>query len=159
MTDRLDERTHYEAVGDIRYAARYFALQCRLYGKIEGFFKLVSIVAGSSAFAGFVAQNSSLAGIAALVTATATALDIVLSPGNKKQTCAELVRRYTDLERLSKGLSLDELDERIYDLRQTDAPNIEALRVPAYNDSVVARGRASERLNMTRWQRFMAWVS
>lgn len=159
VTDRYDERTHYEAVGDIRYAHRYFSLQCRLFGKVDAGFKLVSIVSGSSAFAGFVAQNAALAGTAALVTATFTALDMVLQPGSKKQTCSELVKRYTSLERESRTLSLEALDERIYDLRSEEAPAIESLRVPAFNDSVVARGRPSEQLPMTRWQRFMAWLS
>lgn len=154
--DRLDDRSHFEAVGDIRYALRYFHLQSRLFGKIDGLFRLISVVAGSSSFAGFLAGSPRLAGIAALITAVVTALDIVWSPGNKRLICSELSKRYTELDRKSKKLDLEELDEELWRLRETDAPAIEALRVPAYNDSVSERGLASYKLTTTWWQNFVA---
>ncbi|MGK9419246.1 hypothetical protein ACSSUR_24335 [Pseudomonas cedrina] len=154
--DRLDDRSHFEAVGDIRYALRYFHLQSRLFGKIDGLFRLISVVAGSSSFAGFLAGSPRLAGIAALITAVVTALDIVWSPGNKRLICSELSKRYTELDRKSKKLDLEELDEELWRLRETDAPAIEALRVPAYNDSVSERSLASYKLTTTWWQNFVA---
>lgn len=154
--DRLDERSHFEAVGDIRYAARYFHLQARLFGKVDGLFRLTYVVAGSSSFAGFLTGSPKLAGIAALITAIVTAFDIVGSPGSKRLICSELSKRYTELDRKSKKLTLEDLDEEIWRLRETDAPAIEALRVPAYNDSVSERGLGSCRLTTTWWQEFVA---
>lgn len=43
--------------------------------------------------------------------------------------------------------------------RSEDAPAIEALRIPAFNDSVNGRGLPSEMIPLSRWQRFVAWVS
>jgi len=157
--DRLDERSHFEAVGDIRYASRYFHLQARLFGKVDGLFRLTYVVAGSSSFAGFLADSPRLAGTAALITAVVTALDVVCSPGSKRLICSELSKRYTELERKSKKLDLDELDEEIGRLRETEAPAIEALRVPAYNDSVSERGLGSYKLTTTWWQSFVALLA
>lgn len=155
--DRTDERTSYEAVGDIRYSIRYFHLQRRFFRKIEGLFRLVYVVAGSSAFAGYLSKDPKLAGIAALVTAIVTALDIVWSPGSKAQTCFEIVRRYTDLDRKSNKLTLEELDDEIHNIRNyTEAPAIEALRIPALNDSLLERGLPSEVHPATWWQKFVA---
>lgn len=154
--DRTYERTHYEAVGDIRYAIRYFHLQRRFFGKVEGLFRLIYVVAGSSAFAGYLTSSAELAGLAALATAVVTALDIVWSPGSKRQICAELTKRYTELERKSRKLTLEQLDDEIGFIRETDAPAIEALRNPAYNDSVVERGLQSWKLELSYWQRLMA---
>lgn len=157
--DRLDERAHFEAVGDIRYASRYFHLQGRLFGKVDGLFRLIYVVAGSSSFAGFLVGNPMLAGFAALSTAVVTALDIVWSPGSKRFICSELSKRYTELDRKSKKLTLDELDEELWRLRETDAPAIEALRVPAYNDSVSERGLGSYKLATTWWQNVVASIA
>ncbi|WP_055000630.1 hypothetical protein [Pseudomonas cannabina] len=117
--DRFDERSHFEAVGDIRYSVRYFHLQSRLFGKVDGLFKLIYVIAGSSSFAGFLTGSQQLAGVAGLVTAAVTALDIVWSPGSKRLICSELAKRYTELDRKSKKLTLEELDEDIWRLRET----------------------------------------
>lgn len=154
--DRVDERSHFEAVGDIRYASRYFHLQARLFGKVDGIFRLTYVVAGSSAFAGFLTNSPSLAGTSALVTAVVTALDIVWSPGGKRLICSELSKRYTELDRKSKKLPLEELDEELWRLRETEAPAIESLRVPAYNDSVTERGLSSCKLKTNLWQDIVA---
>lgn len=157
--DRLDERSHFEAVGEIRYASRYFHLESRLFGKIDGLFKLTYVVAGSSSFAGFLTGSPKLAGIAALTTAVVTALDIVWSPGAKRLICSELSKRYTELERRSKNLSLGDLDEEIWRIRETDAPSIEALRLPAYNDSVEERGLGSYKQPLSCWQRLISLIA
>jgi hypothetical protein len=157
--DRADERSHFEAVGDICYSSRYFHLQARLFGKIDGLFKLISVVAGSSAFAGFLSGSPKLAGIAALVTAVITALDVVWSPGSKHFICTDLSKRYTALERRGRRLSLEDLDDEIWTLREIEAPAIEALRIPAYNDSVVERGLESQKLTTTWWQDFVAFLA
>lgn len=157
--DRTDERSHFEAIGDIRYASRYFQLQARLFGKIDGLFKLTSVVAGSSAFAGFLSGSPGLAGIAALVTAVITALDVVWAPGSKCLICSDLSKRYTELERRGRKLSLDDLDDEIWKLRETEAPAIEALRIPAYNQSVVERGLESKKLAITWWQNIVAFLA
>ena len=157
--DRADERSHFEAIGDICYASRYFHLQARLFGKVDGLFKLLTVVAGSSAFAGFLSSSPKLAGVAALVTAVITALDVVCSPGSKRYVCSDLYKRYTSLERRAKKMSLEELDARIWKLRQIEAPSIEALRIPAYNDSVVERGLTSQKLCTSWWQDLMAWLA
>jgi hypothetical protein len=154
--DRVDGRTYFEANGDLCYGSRYYHLQARLFGKIDALFKLISVVAGSSAFAGFLSGSPKLAGIAALITAVITALDVVWAPGGKHFICSDLAKRYTAVERKGRKLSLEDLDDEIWTLREVEAPSIEALRIPAYNDSVVERGLPSYQLPTTWWQRMMA---
>ena len=157
--DRVDGRTHFEAIGDICYGSRYYHLQARLFGKIDGLFKLITVVAGSSAFAGFLSGSPKLAGIAALVTAVITALDVVWAPGSKHFICSDLSKRYTAIERKGRKLSLEDLDDEIWTLREVEAPAIEALRIPAYNDSVVERGLESKKIPTSCWQDFVALLA
>jgi len=159
MNTRTDERTLYEAMGDIAYNCRYYLLQGRLFGKLAGAFQLVTFVSGSAAFAGFLGSNPKLAGMAALVTAAVTGLDFIISPARKAYTCNELHRRYRELERQAPKLSLKALDERLCELKTFEAPAIESLRVPAYNDACEERSRPEAKLPVGRWQRFVAAIA
>lgn len=159
MEPRYDERTHYEAMGDISYNCRYFLLQQRFFGKLAGTFRFISIVSGSTAFAGFVSVSPELSGGAGVVVAVVTALDIIINPGQKAYACNEVMRRYRELERQAKKLDLDALEERLVELRAMEVPSIEALRVPAYNDSCTERGRTDELLPVKWWHRFAALLA
>lgn len=156
MNTRTDERTHYEAVGDIAYCCRYYLMQERLFGKLAGLFRLVTLVAGSAAFAGFIAKNNELAAFSALTTAIITALDIVIDPGSRKYTCNEAQRRYRELERQAPRLLLPELDERLVEMRSFSAPSIEALRKPAYNSACEERSRPDAKLKIGPWEWFVS---
>lgn len=159
MEPRYDERTFYEAMGDISYNCRYYLLQQRFFGKLAGTFRFISIVSGSAAFAGFVSVSPALAGGAGVVVAVVTALDIIINPGQKAYTCNEVMRRYRELERQARNLDLDALEDRLAELRAMEAPSIEALRVPAYNDSCKERGRTDQLLPASYWHRFVALIA
>lgn len=159
MEARVDERTHYEALGDISYNCRYYLMQGRLFGKLTGVFRLVSIVSGSAAFAGFISSDPKLAGSSALVTAVITGLDIIIDPAKKAYVCNEAQRRYREIERQAHKLSLKALDERLIEMRAFDAPCIEALRRPAYNCSCEERSRPENKIAVNLWERFVAALS
>lgn len=159
MEVRTDERTHYEAMGDISYNCRYYLMQGRLFAKLAGVFRFVSIVSGSAAFAGFISSEPKLAGIAALVVSAITALDIIVDPSRKAYVCNEAFRRYREIDRQAMKLNLEELDERLAEMRCFEAPSIEALRKPAYNNSCEERGRLDCKLEVSFWERFVATLA
>lgn len=156
MDTRTDERTHYEAMGDVSYNCRYYLMQQRLFAKLAGLFRFVSILSGSAAFAGVISSEPKLAGIAALVTSITTALDLIIDPAKKAYTCNEVHRRYREIDRQASKLSLKALEDKLAELRGFEAPTIEALRKPAYNGSCEERGRPESKLKVTVWEKFMA---
>lgn len=156
MEVRTDERTPYEAMGDISYNCRYYLMQGRLFAKLAGVFRLVSIVSGSAAFAGVISSEPNLAGIAAMIVSAITALDIIIDPAKKAYACNEAYRRYREIDRQALKLSIDALEDRLAEMRAFEAPSIEALRKPAYNNSCEERGRPESKLEITSWEWFVA---
>lgn len=156
MESRLDERTHYEAMGDIAYNCRYYLMQQRFFAKLAGIFRFVSIISGSAAFAGVISSEPKLAGVAALVTSITTALDIIIDPAKKAYTCNEVYRRYREIDAGATKLSLKALEEKLAAMRTFEAPSIEALRRPAFNNSCEERGRPEHKLNVTLWEQLVA---
>lgn len=150
------ERTHYEAVLDIRYAKRYLSRQERLFRRFSGLLSFLTLFTGTAAFGAAMSANPKLAGAAGFTIAALTIIDFVLAPGKKAWQCNELYRRYNELDRLSASLDLAALDDRIHTLRDYSAPSIEALRLPAYNDMLRENGRTEHIQPLTRWQRFIS---
>lgn len=156
MTVRTDPRTHYEAVGDISYNCKFYLMQERFFSKLAGLLRMVTFVAGSSAFAGFIATKPKLAGIAGLVAAVATGLDFIINPSQKAYVCNEAQRRYREIERRAPKLNLEELDDLLAEMKTFTAPCVEALRRPAYNGSCEERSRPDYKLKVSLWERLIA---
>ena len=156
MTIRTDPRTHYEAMGDIAYNCRYYLMQERFFSKLSGLLKMITFLSGSSAFAGFLSADLKLAGIAGLVSAISTGLDFIINPSKNAYVCNEVYRRYREIERSAAKLTLEKLDAQLVEMKAVNAPSIEALRRPAYNDACVERSRADVKLKITPWEWFIA---
>lgn len=159
MTIRTDPRTHYEAMGDLAYNCRYYLMQELFFSKLSGLLKMVTFLSGSSAFAGFLAADPKLAGIAGLVSAISTGLDFIINPAQKAYACNEVYRRYREIERGAAKLTLDKLDALLVEMKAFTAPSIEALRRPAYNDACVERSRADAKLKITPWEWFISQLA
>ncbi|WP_027967300.1 hypothetical protein [Halomonas halocynthiae] len=156
---RTDERTLYEAQGDAKYSVRYMILQERFYKRLAGLFKFTSLFAGSAAFAGFIASTPLITGISGLLITASTVLDFVIYPERKARQCIDARREYQALLNEAESLDLTSFDSRALQIAMREAPNIESLRVPAYNDSVKERGRTDYIQPLTWRERFMKSIA
>lgn len=156
---RTDDRTHYEASLDASYAACYMHLQERFYKKVKGLMVFMNLFASSAAGAAFYTKDPTLAAYVALAITVMTIADVIVSPSDRIAQSNELYRRYTELHRQSKKLTMEEIDERLGDLRAYTAPSIESLRVPAYNQVVHEISRHDYALPMTLMQRVMRVIA
>jgi hypothetical protein len=151
------ERTHYEAVLDIRWAIRYNLLLKRVYRRLKNVIAFAELFAGSAAFAGAFAHSPHWLSAAGGLTIAALAIfNHVISPAETAACADEMRRRYTALDRLAPSLPLEELDARIKDLRESDAPEIEPLRWIAQRDMLIENGRDDIVEPLTRWQRLVS---
>lgn len=158
-TVRTDERTLYEAKGDAMYSVRYMILQERLYKRAAGLFKFASLFGGSAAFAGLITSNTLITGISGLMITASTVLDFVISPERKALQCAHAKRKYQKLLQEADTLDLASFDSRAVKIAMMETPNIEGLRLPAFNDSVRERGRGDFIQQLDRWERFMKRIA
>ncbi|MCK0743585.1 hypothetical protein [Chromohalobacter nigrandesensis] len=138
---RMDDRTFYEAKGDAMYSVRYMILQERLYKRLAGLFKFTSLFGGSAAFAGLITASPLVTGTSGLLITASTVLDFVISPEQKALQCKEARQKFQKLLRKADELDIAAFDRRAEKIAMLDTPNIESLRIPAYNDSMCERGR------------------
>ncbi len=139
----MSERTHYEAVADIHYAIRLQELHERLFRRIGALLTLVAVVATSSAAAGFVAALAQRMPDAApmMILGAGAALSIlgavgiVGDPSGKAWQHSFQRKRYCALAAKASRLKLPQLDAELHTISADDPPDIEALRVPAFNDT------------------------
>ncbi len=152
-------RTHYEAVLDVRYAARYCLLQRRLYTRAMALFLGVELLGGSAAFAGWLGNTPALAAWSALMLAIVAAANIVFGPAEKRMLCELQRRRWTALDARAPGLTLEELDREIAQLRAEEIPEIELLRQPAFNDAMRENGRTDALVPLTFAERMVSSIA
>lgn len=153
------ERTHHEVTLDVRYAARYGLRMRRLFSTIKNLITFAELVGGSAAFGAWLAGSPSLAGAMGLLLAIVASVNHTVHPAESRAHCAELHRRYTDLDRLAPSLDLPGLEDRLRALRENDAPEVEALRSVAYNDTLRENGYETGFIPETRWQRFVSFFA
>ncbi|MGQ7247224.1 hypothetical protein ACUN9Y_07790 [Halomonas sp. V046] len=156
---RTDERSLYEAKGDVMYWIRYMALQQRFYQRMAGLFSFLSLFGGSAAFIGFLTSSPLVTGISGLVVSASTVLDFVVSPGKKSIQCFDSKKQFQKALRKSDAIGLDSLDGRVSKITMLDTPHIESLRRPAYNDSVIERGRGDFTLPLSRWEKLVKAIA
>jgi len=155
------ERSHYEAMADIQYAIRLQLLHERMFRRAKGIATVIAILATSSAFAGVfealrrarpVEAGYLIIG-AGIVLALLGAIDIVFDLSGKAWQHCHQRKRYGQLAARAQSLKLAKLDAEIASVAVDDLPEIEALRVPAFNDVQRSLGHGSnaKKLTLVQW--------
>lgn len=152
-------RSHSEAVLETRYGARYCLLMRRLYGRCAAALSFLEIFGGSAAFAGWLGGDQHVTAVAGAAMAAAAAFSIVFSPGEKRLQCEMQRRRWNELNADAPSLAIDQLEFRIHKLRDEDVPDIQWLRLPAYNDTMRENGREDQIQALSRRERMTAFFA
>jgi hypothetical protein len=155
--DYASEPRRYQRMLDLRFGVRYNLLHERLYGRMGSVLAFVQGFAGAGAFAGFVADRPAVAGIGGLIAAAAAVIDSTLSPRVRAARFGAQRERYSEIEAIADALGLDDLDRRLAITQaRVQEGEIDALRTPAQNDTLIENGRDDAVLATTRLESLLA---
>lgn len=140
MEPRIYERTLHEARMDADFNVRLNEMQECLLTRLHWLLSLLCLVAGTTAFTGWLALRPALAGVSGLAVAVLSLVSTLTNLQGRAAVHRAQRRRYLEL------LSRDEPDLKTFDacmrMIETDDPvTINVLRVPAYNDNLRRHGQ------------------
>ncbi|MDR3414196.1 MAG: hypothetical protein P4L87_25090 [Formivibrio sp.] len=143
MTEEVRDylRSHYEAVGDVRYHARLHYLHAAFYRRIRMVMATISLMSGTASFASVVGNYPLIASVAGVVIAVIAVLDAVSGLPDKVFSHQSLYKRFTELAGRAAKLEMDAIDAESAAIEADETGEIESLRLRAYNDSVLSAGR------------------
>ncbi|WP_161523698.1 hypothetical protein [Chromobacterium haemolyticum] len=159
MSIRTDTRTHYEACIDVVVGQRLAIRHERLNRRLRMLFNFLSLFGGSGAFAGAVSGSPNLTAACGIALAAVSALDFVLSPGEKSWAFTDAAGQYARLRGRMDQLTLEELDRDLRSLQALPGEVLESLRYVAFNDALQECGRMDALTPLTRWQQFMRAIA
>lgn len=153
------ERTKYEAELDLDFAIRLSELHARMFSRFKRGALLINLIAGSAAFVTLFGSSGLIAGIAGLVVAITSMVDLIWDFGH----CA--ARHQGDREAFLKlrsrqvRLSMEQLDAELDRLRAKAAPTIDALSKPAFNSNLARHSRPECMVSLNAWEKFVDWIA
>jgi hypothetical protein len=153
------ERSQYEACMDARYQVVLHDKHVRFYKRARAGITFISLAGGSTALVGAVGNHPTALAIAGFGVALVSFLDVSIDFAARAAEHGTVKKRYLALLRKS-GLSLEEFDAELLRIdEEEDVSEIDALRMPAYNENVRNQGREECQRAETRWQRFMGVIA
>ena len=152
-------RAAHDIEFDIRYGARYALRQARFFSRLQGAFTAINLLAGSAAFGGWLARQPELAGAAGLVIAVLAVLDHVVRAGAHAADARHAHGAFTALlARLRCGEEATALEGALADLQGQAGPEVESLRIPAWNDVLLEMGHQPDQLDALTLRQRLAGV-
>lgn len=144
-------------MNEIRYAQRITQRTARLYRRASTVLTFLAILGGSSVAVSLSKSAPDwLAIVGTLAMAAAAAASLAVRPLEKAITNEQDLRKYTQLETLAVGMTLEQLQAALAKARETDAAEVELLRDVAYNDVVREIGRDDAAIHLNLQQRLIA---
>jgi hypothetical protein len=133
-------RTKAEAILDIRYGIRLHFLHARLYRRLRAGAAIASLLAGSAAMVSVLQAVPGGLLAAGICVAVASGADIVFGWAEKAARHNVLRRQLADLLARVSKLSFEDIDSELARYEAEADDEIEALRLPAFNDNVRSNG-------------------
>lgn len=154
--DRLEERTHGEALLDLDYKALMCSRHERFFGRVHKSITLLSLVAGSAAFATLFKPNAAVVAIAGFTIAALTFADQVWKYSDLERRYRTMLDQFMSLRSRASALTLAQLDSEMDSIDKDSIPMIEALAAPTFNANLRRHGYSDEKwfLPLNAWQRF-----
>jgi hypothetical protein len=143
MTQPIEPRTKGEALLDLSYAIRLHRMSCRRYRKLKGVVAFTTLILGMAAVISALQSLPYAIGIAGIVIGTMSVIDVLGGFGEKATRHNHWREQYEDLSARSAEMTLDQLDAERKRIARGVDNEVEALRVPAYNDNLASCGYES----------------
>jgi hypothetical protein len=127
---------------EIRYAIRLCERTARFYRKIQAIGTFFTVIGGSAAITTLSPSLPPWVSVAGtiLLAISGSAL-LAIRPAEKASSNENDVKRYQAMMTKSHGMDAKELQVVLDEAHQGGAPEIDALRLVAYNDVVLETGR------------------
>jgi hypothetical protein len=125
--DRNYGRTHFQALLEVRFGARYNELNEGLYRFVDRLLSAISLLAGAAAFLNLLVELDGLTEWAGLIIALSAIVQVLMAPAARMIEHRELARRFTQLAGRASRLELPELDAEITRLRAGAPGGFDAL--------------------------------
>lgn len=159
MSDADYPRTVYEAKLDIDYSIRLFALNERVFLRMEKSAKLLELVAGSGAFYAITAGHAEAVKWLSLLVASVALASLVFDPAGRARSMRDALRAYLDLAAEADAMTLEKIDQRRALLGKEEPPVIQGLCRPAFNQNLQRHARGSYSLPLNWWERLLQVVA
>jgi hypothetical protein len=156
----MPQKTKEELQSEIRYAIRLCERTARFYRRIQAIGAFLALVGGSSTLSALSSHVQPWVAIVGgiLLTLSGSAL-MVIRPADKAAVNDTDLRRYKKLYTKSNSMTLQELEIALAEARESDAPEIEVLRMVAYNDMVKEIGRLDKVQALTALQKVFSCLA
>ena len=127
------QRTHGQAVAEVRFGVEYAALNERYWQRLDTAFGVVQVLAGALALAGLLGSVTWLMPLGSGAVAVVSALQITLTPVRRSIAFRDARYAFHALAKRAWGLPLADLDAELEDLRRTAPAGSTLLLRPAQN--------------------------
>jgi hypothetical protein len=134
------EKTKHDLLFEIQYAQRLCSLHQRLYRRTRALFLFATLLGTAGAVQSAFGSNPAFAVWGGIVLCVFGVLDQVLDPAKKSAAYEQDYKRYARLMRVARAMEPAAIQQEIDLLRESDEPEIEALRDVAYNNTVAECG-------------------
>lgn len=124
-------RTQADAVADVRFGITYGSLNERFWQRLDTTLNLTQVLFGALALTGALAAMGPLAGVAGVVLAVVSALQLTLQPGRRSIDFRDARRAFHALNAKAWQMPLHELDAALEELRMNAPNGLAALNRPA----------------------------
>lgn len=153
-------RTRFDTEFDVRYGLRCARLHVRLLTRIDNLLTFIKVCTAFGGVMAFVSKDPNIAGLVGLLVAIATGVQLVYRLNAKiaqeKVTCENFAKLNRDLPELSDAAA----EKALRGYYVTSDPEIEGLRAPAYNDTLLELGLdTNSAYRLDRWQRALHWLA
>lgn len=152
------ESTRDELIVDIDYAAELNYRHRKLYQLLRLVFGFAFIASGSTVLATLQLGTGTQVGLSVVVTVLGI-LSVMIDPGSKAEQHHQLRQRYLALRKEVAGLEAAEIESRLQDLYADSLYVVRSLELPAWNSNLCRHGREDALRPLTRFQRFMGWLT
>ena len=143
-------------LNEARYAERLCLRTARLYKRLQTATVFLGVLGGSGVIAGVsTAMPAWLPLAGGVLLAVFGAINLAVRPADKAAANEADAKRYAQLRTSGRAMNEIELQAALDKARETDTPEIEALRDVAYNDLLLEIGCADEVLPLKRHQRLL----
>lgn len=152
--------TKEQLQSEIRYAIRLCQRTARLYRKLQTIGTFLTVIGGSAAVTSLSPSLPSWIPVAgAILLAVSGAALLAIRPGDKASSNENDVRRYQALMGKSSGMDVVALQAALEEAHLGDAPEIDALRLVAYNDVVLETGRPDCLVKLSCFERLFQSIA
>lgn len=144
-------------LSEIRYAERLCQRTARLYRRLQATTVFMSVLGGSGVLSGLANAAPTWMPVAGgLLLAIFGAISLAVRPADKAAANETDAKRYAQLRTSANGMTDAELQLALDRARESDAPEIDALRDVAYNDMAVEIGREDAAIPLRAHQKLLS---